>query len=149
MDISADGRSLMAGHPHPASMSRKRAYSGSDLEEEAGYCRAIRAGDRVLVSGTAPVAEDGGVAEEGNPAGQARRCWEIVGEALGDLDADLADVVRTRMYVTDEAVWEQVVEVHGEVFGDHPPATTLVVVDALVHEDFLVEVEAEAVVGGD
>lgn len=128
-------------------MPCERAYSGSDLEDEAGYCRAIRDGDRVHVSGTAPVAEGGGVASPGDAAGQARRCWAIVEEALADLGAAPSDVVRTRMYVTDEDVWEQVVEVHGEVFGDHPPATTLVVVDALVHEDFLVEVEAEARVG--
>jgi isochorismate pyruvate lyase len=136
----------MAGASLPEPMTWKRVSSGSDLEEEAGYCRALRADGRVLVSGTAPVAEGGGVAHPGDAAAQARRCWDIVEEALADLDADLSDVVRTRMYVTEQDVWEEVTDVHGEVFGDHPPATTLVVVDALVHDDFLVEVEAEAVV---
>lgn len=128
-------------------MQVERTFSGADWEDQAGYCRAIRAGDRVLVSGTAPVAEDGGVASPDDPAGQARRCWEIVEQALLDLDADLSDVVRTRMFVGDADVWEEIADVHGDVFGDHPPATTLVVVDALVDPEFLVEVEAEAVVG--
>lgn len=128
-------------------MDVERTFSGADWEDQAGYCRAIRAGDRVLVSGTAPVAEEGGVAAPGDATGQARRCWAIVEQALADLDAAMADVVRTRMYVSDADVWEEVAEVHGERFGDHPPATTLVVVDALVDADFLVEVEAEAVVG--
>lgn len=127
-------------------MKRRRTFSGADWEAKAGYCRAIRVDDRVLVSGTAPVDEDGGVACVGDPAGQARRCWAIVEQALADLDAELPDVVRTRMYVADEAVWEPIADVHGDVFGGDPPATTLVVVDALVDEDFLVEVEAEAVV---
>lgn len=128
-------------------MDVERTFSGADWEGQAGYCRAIRAGDRVLVSGTAPVAEEGGVAAPGDGAGQARRCWTIVEQALADLGGDLSDVVRTRMYVSDAAFWEEIAEVHGERFGDHPPATTLVVVDQLVDPGFLVEVEAEAVVG--
>lgn len=128
-------------------MPFERAFSDAPWEDQAGYCRAIRAGDRIWVSGTAPVGEDGEPHAPGDPAAQARRCWEIVEQALSDLDAGLADVVRTRMYVTDADRWEEIAKVHGDVFGDHPPATTLVEVAALVDPDFLVEVEVEAVVG--
>lgn len=128
-------------------MQVERTFSGADWEDQAGYCRAIRAGDRIHVSGTAPVAADGGVASPDDPAGQARRCWAIVEQALDELGGDLSDVVRTRMYVSDPDVWEPIAEVHGERFGDHPPATTLVIVDRLVDPGFLVEVEAEALVG--
>lgn len=128
-------------------MQRERVSSGAPWEDEAGYCRAVRAGDRIWVSGTAAVDEKGGVVAPGDAAGQARRCFEIVEQALRDLDASLEDVVRTRMYVTDRDRWEQVARVHGDVFADVRPATTLVIVDGLVDEDLLVEVEAEAVVG--
>lgn len=110
-----------------------------------GYCRAIRVGEHVYVTGTAPVAEGGGVHAPGNAYEQARRCFELVAKALRDLDADVSDVVRTRMFVTDISLWEEFGRAHREAFGAHPPATTMVEVAALIDPGMLIEVEADAV----
>ena len=122
---------------------RGRARSGSPYEERYGYSRAVRAGDRVLVSGTAPVWPDGTC--DPDPAAQARRCCEIIVGALEDLGASAADVVRTRMFVTDAGIADAVGGVHGEFFGAAAPAATMVVVSALLDPRWLVEIEAEAV----
>jgi enamine deaminase RidA (YjgF/YER057c/UK114 family) len=118
---------------------RRRVASGSPFEPAIGFSRAIRAGDRVLVSGTGPVGAD-----DADPAGQMRRCIEIVEHALNELGAGLDDVIRTRMYLTDAAHWEAVGRVHGEAFGRTRPAATMVVVTALVDARWTVEMEAEA-----
>jgi enamine deaminase RidA (YjgF/YER057c/UK114 family) len=118
---------------------RRDASSGSPFEPVIGFSRAIRVGDRVLVSGTGPVGAD-----DAGPGGQMRRCVEIVGEALGELGATLDDVVRTRMYLTDASDWEAVGKVHGEAFGSARPAATMVVVKALLDPRWSVEIEAEA-----
>jgi len=120
-------------------MERRRASSGSPFEPLIGFSRAIRAGDRVLVSGTGPVGAD-----DADPAGQMRRCVEIVAEALEELGARLDDVVRTRIYLTDASHLEPVAKVHGETFGTVRPAATMVVVKALVDPRWTVEIEAEA-----
>ena len=120
-------------------MERRRASSGSPFEPVIGFSRAIRVGDRVLVSGTGPVGAD-----DGNPQAQMRRCVEIVQHALAELGATLDDVVRTRTYVTDAADWEAIAEVHGEAFGSARPAATMVVVKALLDPRWCVEIEAEA-----
>ena len=125
-------------------MQRRRASSGSPYEPVIGFSRAIRAGDRVLVSGTGPVGAD-----DADPAAQMRRCLEIVEQALNDLGATLDDVVRTRMYLTDPRHWEAVGEVHGEAFGKARPAATMVVVKALLDPRWTVEVEAEALLASD
>jgi enamine deaminase RidA (YjgF/YER057c/UK114 family) len=126
-------------------MERRHARSGSPYEETIGFSRAVRVGSTVAVSGTAPVWPDGHV--DPDPAVQARRCWEIVVAALEDLGAGVADVVRTRQYVVRADVADAVGTVHGEVFGDVRPASTMVVVAGLLDPRWLVEVEAEAVVG--
>ena len=126
-------------------MDRQRASSGSPFEPVIGFSRAVRAGDRVLVSGTAPVWPDGSCDPE--PAVQMGRCLEIVLRALADLGASAADVVRTRTYLTDAADADAVGRVHGEVFGDVRPASTMVVVRALLDPRWKVELEAEAIVG--
>ena len=120
-------------------MERRRASSGSPFEPTIGFSRAIRAGDRVLVSGTGPVGAD-----DADPETQMRRCIEIVAAALEELGATLEDVVRTRMYLTDASHWEAVGKVHGETFGTVRPAATMVVVKALVDPRWTVEIEAEA-----
>ena len=120
-------------------MDRRRVSSGSPFEPAIGFSRAIRVGDRVLVSGTGPVGAD-----DADPAGQTRRCIEIVEHALNELGAGLDDVVRTRMYLTDREHWEAVARVHGEAFGRTRPAATMVVVTALVDPRWTVEMEAEA-----
>jgi enamine deaminase RidA (YjgF/YER057c/UK114 family) len=123
---------------------RRRVSSGSPYEAPIGFSRAIRVGDRVLVSGTAPVWPDGGV--DPDPEAQAARCFEIVTEALAALGASPEDVVRTRMCLTDPADWEAVGRAHGRVFAATRPAATMVVVAALLDPRWKVEIEAEAVI---
>lgn len=125
----------------------ERVFSGAPWEGEVGYCRALRAGSHVYVTGTAPVAAGGGVHAPGDAYEQARRCWEIVAAALAGLGADLSAVVRTRMFVTDITRWRDYGRAHREAFGAHPPATTMVEVRALIDPAMLIEVEADAVVG--
>ncbi len=127
-------------------MRMKRVFTGAIWEPKVGYCRALRAGDQVFVSGTAPVAEGGGVHAPGDAYAQARRCLEIVEKALGELGASCADVVRTRMFVTDASRWEEYGRAHAEFFGAHPPVTSMVEVKALIDPQMLVEVEVDAVV---
>ena len=127
-------------------MSFQRVYSGAPWERTVGYCRALRAGDRVFVTGTAPVAPGGGVHAPGDAYAQAVRCFELIAEALAGVDAELADVTRTRMFVTDIDRWEEYGRAHAEAFGEHPPTTTLVEVRRLIDPDMLIEIEADAVV---
>jgi enamine deaminase RidA (YjgF/YER057c/UK114 family) len=126
-------------------MERRHVTSGSPYEPLIGFSRAVRVGDRVIVSGTAPVWPDGEVDEDVSV--QARRCLEIIGEALAEAGASLADVVRTRTYLLDAADGEAVGRVHGEAFGQVRPASTMIVVAGLLDRRWRVEVEAEAVVG--
>lgn len=122
----------------------QRVGSGAPWEKKFAYCRALRVGDRILVSGTAPVAEDGGLFAPGDAYAQANRCIDIIERALRDLGADLTAVIRTRMYVTDIGRAEEVGRAHGERFAGHPPVTTMVEVAGLVDPEMLVEIEAEA-----
>jgi enamine deaminase RidA (YjgF/YER057c/UK114 family) len=126
-------------------MARRRVTSGSPFEAKIGFCRAVRDGNRILVSGTAPIWPDGSC--DPDPERQATRCLEIIGAALSDLGATPADVVRTRMYLTDAADLEAVGRAHGTAFGAARPASTMVVVKALLDERWKVEIEAEAIVG--
>jgi len=122
----------------------RRVFSGAPWESRYGYCRALRRGDRILVTGTTAVAEDGSVHAPGDPEAQARRCWEIIGKALEELGAGLQHVVRSRMFVTDISHSDAFGRVHGEVMSEHPPCATMVEVARLIHEDMLIEIEAEA-----
>jgi len=123
---------------------RTRISSGSPYEATIGFSRAIKVGDRVVVSGTAPVWPDG--ACDPDPKAQVRRCLEIIGAALAEVGASLDDVVRTRMYITDAAHADAIGEAHGEVFGSIRPAATMVVVAALLDARWHIELEAEAVI---
>lgn len=125
---------------------RRNIRSGAPWESRAGYSRAVRVGDRVFVSGTAPVAEDGSVAAVGDPYRQACRCIEIIQRALEDAGAGLEHVVRTRMFVTDISQWESIARAHHEAFGEVMPATSMVEVAKLIHPDMLVEIEADALI---
>jgi enamine deaminase RidA (YjgF/YER057c/UK114 family) len=125
-------------------MDRRHARSGSPFEETIGFSRAVRVGTTVAVSGTAPVWPDGHV--DPDPGVQARRCWEIAVAALTELGGRVEDVVRTRQYVVRAEVADAVGAVHGEVFGDVRPASTMVVVAGLLDPRWLVEVELDAVV---
>lgn len=128
-------------------MRRMTVGSGSPFEASIGFSRAVRIGDRVAVSGTAPIAEDGSPAAPGDAYAQTRRCLDIIAAALERAGARLEDVQRTRVYLTDRTVWEAVARAHGEVFGAIRPASTFVVVAALLDPAWLVEIEAEAVIG--
>ncbi len=123
---------------------RQRASSGSPYEPTIGFSRAVRVGDRVIVSGTSPVWPDGSCAPDVEV--QARRCFEIIAAALGHLGAGLDDVVRTRMFLTHAAHADAVGRVHGELFAVARPAATMVVVAELLDPRWLVEVEAEAII---
>jgi enamine deaminase RidA (YjgF/YER057c/UK114 family) len=118
--------------------------SGSPYEPSIGFSRAVRVGDRVLVAGTAPVWPDGQV--DPDPATQARRCLEIILDALYQAGARASDVVRTRTYLTDASYADPVGRAHGEVFGQVRPASTMIVVAGLLDVRWKVEIEAEAIV---
>jgi enamine deaminase RidA (YjgF/YER057c/UK114 family) len=107
----------------------------------------VRAGDTVYVSGTVAVDDEGRIAPLEDAYGQARRCLQIIADALAEAGASLTDVVRTRMFVLDPEHWVEVGRAHGDVFGETKPATTLVAVAGLVDPEALVEIEAVAVVG--
>ena len=126
------------------SEDRRRVSSGSPYEATIGFSRAVRIGDRVVVSGTAPIMPDGSV--DPDPAAQAHRCFEIVARALAEAGATVPDVVRTRMYLVDAADAAVIGTVHGSVFGDVRPASTMIVVAGLLDPRWKVEVEVEAVV---
>lgn len=126
-------------------MSIMRTFSGASWESKVGYCRAIRIGNQIYVSGTAPVDEAGGVFAPGDAYAQAKRCFQIIQKALQDLGADTNHVVRTRMFVTDMSRWAEFGQAHQEFFGDNPPATTMVEVKSLINPAMLIEVEADAV----
>lgn len=127
-------------------MQVRRAFTKAAWEKEIGFCRAIRAGDQIYVTGTAPVDDNGGVHAPGDGYAQARRCLEIIEKALQELGATLANVVRTRMFVTDITLWAEFGRAHRELFADHPPATSMVEVKSLIDPAMLIEIEADAVV---
>ena len=122
---------------------RRLISSGSPFEATIGFSRAVAVGDRVIVSGTAPVWPDGSV--DPDPFAQAERCLAIIEEALTEAGAGLADVVRTRIFLVDAADAGDVSAAHGRAFADVRPAATMVVVAGLLDPRWRVEIEAEAV----
>ncbi len=122
---------------------RRRAASGSPYEAEIGFCRAVRVGQRILVAGTAPIEPDGS-STPGDAEAQAERCLAIIVAAIEQLGGGAEDVVRTRMYLTNAADAADVGRAHGRWFGDVRPASTMVVVAALLRPEWRVEIEAEA-----
>jgi enamine deaminase RidA (YjgF/YER057c/UK114 family) len=125
-------------------MARRLISSGGPWEARYGYSRAVVAGDACFVAGTTDAGPDGRSAHPDDPAAQARSVLMIIKRALEEAGFSLADVVRTRMYVTDPGNIDAVARVHGEVFGDIRPASTALVVAALIDPSLLVEIEAEA-----
>jgi enamine deaminase RidA (YjgF/YER057c/UK114 family) len=123
----------------------RRVQTGAPWAATVGYSRAVRAGNTIAVAGTASVAADGTIAHRGDAYLQARRCLEIIVAALAELGAGPEHVIRTRVYVRDASLWQDVGRAHGEVFGATPPASTMVVA-GMVDPDMLVEIEADAVV---
>ncbi len=117
-------------------------------EGKVGYCRALKAGNHIYVTGTAPVDESGrGVHAPGEAYAQAKRCLELIERALAQLGASRANVVRTRMFVTDISRWAEYGRAHAEFFAAEKPATTMVEVKALIDPQMLIEIEADAFIG--
>ena len=130
-------------------MTRKLISSGSPYEPSIGFSRAVRVGNLISISGTAPIGPDRQTVNPGNPSAQARRCFEIIQAALEDAGSSLFDVVRTRVFLTNIDDWEKVGQVHGEFFRDVRPACTMVQVSRFIDPDWLVEIEADAVIDRD
>ena len=124
---------------------RKNISSGSPFEPQIGFSRAVRIGPFVAVSGTAPIAPDGGVAAPGDLYGQTKRCLEIIAQAIGKSGLGLQSVIRTRVMLTDISRWQEAARAHGEVFGEVKPACTFVEVKGLIDRGWLVEIEADCV----
>lgn len=125
--------------------SRQLISSGSPYEPRIGISRAVRSGRMVAVAGTAPL-RDGRTVASGDAAAQARRCIEIIREALEQAGAKLSDVTRTRILLTRIEDWEKVAAVHGEFFRDIRPANTVMQVVGFIDPEWLVEIEADAVI---
>jgi enamine deaminase RidA (YjgF/YER057c/UK114 family) len=126
----------------------ERHGSGVPYEPIVGYSRVVRAGPHVWVAGCTATMEGGAIAGHGDPYVQARQCLSNLEAALATVGAVVADVVRTRMFVTDISQWEAVGRAHGEVFGDIRPVTSMLGVSALLDPRMMVEIEADAYVGG-
>jgi enamine deaminase RidA (YjgF/YER057c/UK114 family) len=127
-------------------MARKLFSSGSPYEPIIGFSRAVRVGNVIAIGGTAPIGPDGKTVSPGDPAAQARRCYEIIQSTLEEAGAGLEDVVRTRTLLKRIEDWQTVAEVRAEYFRDIRPAETVMQVTAFVDPDWLVEIEADVVV---
>ena len=128
-------------------MARKLVSSGSYLEPEIGFSRAVRIGNTVAVAGTAPIAAGGGTDGVGDVYRQTVRCLEIIRAALAEAGASLDDVIRTRVMLTDISQWKEAARAHGEGFSSIRPVCTVVEVSGFVDPDWLVELEVDAVIG--
>ena len=126
--------------------SRTNIRSGAPWEPLVGYSRAVRVGNFVAVSGSSAVSDDCEIVGEGDAYAQAVRCIEVIRAALQEAGAELRHVVRTRIFVTDIGLWEDVARAHQEAFGASPPATSMLEVSKLIDPRMLVEIEANAIV---
>lgn len=127
---------------------RLNISSGGPWEPKVGYSRAVRVGNHVFVAGSTATRPDGSVVGEGDAYAQAAEIFRVIGKALEQAGATMADVVRTRMFVTDISRWEEFGRAHGEVFRDIRPTATMVEVSRLIDPRHLVEIEVDAVIGG-
>lgn len=126
---------------------RQNISSGTKWEPLVGYSRAVRVGDVVHVSGTTATDEGGAVVGVGDAYAQTKFILEKIERALKEAGATMRDVVRTRVYLTDVNLWEDAGRAHAEFFADVRPANTMLAIAALIGDDYLVEIEAEAIIG--
>ena len=126
--------------------NRSNVSTGSPYESIIGISRAVRIGQLIAISGTAPLDDKGTTVAVGDPGEQARRCFQIAEKALIELGSGLSDIIRTRIFLTRIDDWEAVAKVHGEIFHDIRPACTFVQVSRFVDPEWLVEIEFDAVV---
>jgi enamine deaminase RidA (YjgF/YER057c/UK114 family) len=127
-------------------MNFQRTFTSAPWEKTVGYCRALKAGPQIYVTGTAPVGDDGSVVALGDAYSQAKKCFQIIEKSLKELNVSISSVVRTRMFVTDISRWEEYGKAHAEFFGNHPPTTSMLEVKGLIDPDMLIEIEADAYV---
>ncbi len=126
--------------------ARQHVSTESPYEPKLGIARAVRIGNVIAVAGTAPVGDDGRTVAPGDAATQAQRCLDIIYVALEELGADLSQVIRTRILLTDIANWESVGLVHGAFFREIRPVTTVMQVTRFIDPGWLVEIEADAII---
>ena len=124
-------------------MKRQNISSGSPFEKPIGFSRAVRIGNMISVSGTAPLADDGSNAFPGDMYNQTKRCISIIEKAILQAGGKLDNVIRTRVFLTDISRWEEAARAHGECFSKILPASTFVGVSGLINRDWLVEIEAD------
>jgi enamine deaminase RidA (YjgF/YER057c/UK114 family) len=127
-------------------MTRRNISSGSSLEASIGFSRAVRIGEFISVSGTAPISEDGGTSNVNDVYGQTVRCLEIMKNAIEEAGGSLDNVIRIRIMLIDISRWKEAAKAHGECFASIKPACTFVEVKGFIKEDWLVETEADCVI---
>lgn len=127
----------------------KRVFTNAPWEKKFGYCRVLRAGDHIYVTGTAPLDETGKTFAPGDGFQQAKKCLEIIRDSLTKMDVPMSKIVRTRMFVTDISRSEDFGKAHAMFFVDHPPTTSMLEVKGLIDPEMLIEIEADAYVGKD
>ena len=126
-------------------MSRKNVSSGSPLEEPIGFSRAVRIGEHIAVSGTAPIAPDGSTAHVGDVYQQTKYCLQIMTLAIEEAGGSAENVIRTRVMLTDISRWKEAAQAHGEFFSQIKPACTFVEVNGFINPEWLVETEADCI----
>lgn len=127
-------------------MNRKNISSGSHLEEPIGFSRAVRIGNFISVSGTAPIAEDGTTLYSNDLYSQTKVCIEIMKKAIEEAGGKMENVIRTRIYLKDAKEWKKAANAHGEFFSKIRPACTFVEVKGFIDPEWLVETEADCVI---
>ena len=127
-------------------MARKNITYNQPLEKEIGFSRAVRIGNMIAVTGTAPIAKDGSVHAPGNMYEQTKRCLEIIKDVVEQGGGELQNIIRTRVFITDIKLWKEAAKAHGEYFSKIQPACTFVEISGFINPGWLVEIEADAVV---